>query len=453
MPSTTDNEYASLLSSYGPGSMQDMRMKQQGGPTTPGKSVTDLEYSYFASNGGSANSSRSDNEGKYWQGNNSLSDDKNTAGSVLARTLTNICTNPTPGSVTNWKVSSANYFTLSYSANEILCTILPAIDVNWLCNWEKVGGINYLGTVTKVGVMYQYSLEIWTDLANVSCADGGSGSHVPTTTLTQNQWTKLDWSVVGNGSDTKEFLFYVIIPSGIAPTGVHSKYRRAMMVESPTPVSYFDGSTPDEFLMDFAWTGTPNASTSTATSKTVPAGGYTNLALNPTPTSIAGWASNDIAQWTFAYAAGEVSITVTAALQVPGQAANMVQLGNFPQNPVLVAGMNYQRSFEIWVDANATIASTYPPGFVPGQALPAGQWTRVVQQFIASGAADYVLNHIINIPGVVPGMHVKYRRAQVIENPSGLEQPYFDGSTPDTATMDFEWTGAANNSTSTAKRK
>jgi hypothetical protein len=273
--------------------------------------------------------------------------------------------------------------------------------------------------------------------------------------LTQNQWTKLDWSVVGNGLDTKEFLFYVIIPSGIAPTGVHSKYRRAMMVESPTPVSYFDGATPDTFEMDYAWTGTPNASTSTAAPKSVPSGGYTNLCQNPTPTTANGWPSNNGAYWSVSYAANEISINRLTLAADTDIAASVPGIGSLPVlNPVLPLGVKYQRSIEVWVDIAGSVINRFGNNaFVGGQALPAGQWTRVVQQFTGTGDAQYILGIEINIPGVGTGIHVKFRKAQLIENPSGLEQPYFDGSTPDTATMDFEWTGAANGSTSTAKKK
>lgn len=82
MPSVADNEYAALAATYGPGlSLQDMRYKKYGGPGSPVKSETDLEYLYWgagttqslsdkmmanlkAATGGSG--SLSDLGGSYW---------------------------------------------------------------------------------------------------------------------------------------------------------------------------------------------------------------------------------------------------------------------------------------------------------------------------------------------------------------------------------------------------
>ena len=178
-------------------------------------------------------------------------------------------------------------------------------------------------------------------------------------------------------------------------------------------------------------------------------GTLTNLATNPVPASGTDWKSNDGTKWVTSYAAGELSVDrqATATANV---AASMYALGlATPYNPVLPA-TNYQRSVEIWVDVAGTVGASTQGGFAGGQALPANKWTRVVEQFTGAGVAKYVLGLTVNIPGVGTGIHVKLRKAQLLANPSGVTQPYFDGSTPDTASTDYAWTGTANASTSTA---
>lgn len=178
---------------------------------------------------------------------------------------------------------------------------------------------------------------------------------------------------------------------------------------------------------------------------------HTNLATNPTPASVTGWLSNDPAQWTFTYAAGEISVQA-----LPGFGYNLSAawygVGGFI-NDTLTAGVNYQRSIEIWVDANSTVIDTGGGGFTAGQLLPANTWTRVVQQFVGTGAVGsvYALAGGVLVTGTASvGVHVKLRRAQLIANPGGQTLPYFDGTTPDTADTRYDWTGAANASTSTA---
>jgi len=47
------------------------------------------------------------------------------------------------------------------------------------------------------------------------------------------------------------------------------------------------------------------------------------------------------------------------------------------------------------------------------------------------------------------GIHVKLRRAMLIENPGGTTLLHFDGSTPGNGEHNFAWTGTAHASTST----
>jgi hypothetical protein len=165
-------------------------------------------------------------------------------------------------------------------------------------------------------------------------------------------------------------------------------------------------------------------------------GTLTNLAFNPAPATGNGWATNNGAIWTLAYANGEMSFNrITDDPDHPGIAASSPAVGWLqPFNPVLPAGVNYQRALEVWVDQAATVVRRWgPTGFEP-RTLPANTWTRIVDQFPGSGVADYVMGLEVHIPGVSTGVHVKMRRAQLVANPGRTTLPYFDGDTPRTQT-------------------
>lgn len=474
MPSTTDNEFASLLASYGPGlSLQDMRMKQQGGPTTPGKSLTDLEYSYFASNGGSASSSRSDNEGKYWQGNNSLSDDKNNAGSTLTKVRTNLALNPAyeNGTFCMYSGSAGTYV-------PTVETVAPIAGTRSLLLTRAASGLN--STVALIlcsvaasagkipvtpGTPVTYGLSVKTDVPGATITtrpywydSGGSlilgSATVKLTNINANQVYRVVETATPPVDTVTSYYGVTITTSAGNVVGGEKVWADLLTIEyGATDGSYFDGDMFDTFETDYAWTGAANASTSTATSKSVPSGGYTNLCPNPVPASINYWQSNDQSKYAHLYANNEISIDRQATATVDTVlSAYVLGFGPPPYNPALPVGVKYQRSVEVWVDA-AAVTAPANSGFNAGTNLPANTWTRIVEQFTGNGVATYVLSLGVNIAGATTGIHAKMRKAQLMENPSGLEQPYFDGSTPDTATMDFEWTGAANSSTSTAKRK
>ena len=175
-----------------------------------------------------------------------------------------------------------------------------------------------------------------------------------------------------------------------------------------------------------------------------------NQATNPTPASATSWSSNATAKWALTFASGSISVNRSATAD-SGVAASLYATGLNPSNPTLPAGVRYQRSVEIWVDAAGSVASGGPGAYVGGQALPAGVWTRVVEQFEGTGVAQWVSSLTVLIPGVGTGIHVKLRRAQLIANPTGATLPYFDGATPDVAgVIDYKWNGTANASASTA---
>jgi len=248
----------------------------------------------------------------------------------------------------------------------------------------------------------------------------------------------------------------------------------ALLIESGSTLSdYFDGNSTDTAQRWFEWDGAAHGSTSrqvdlldpvhTPTARNqlsywdvsgVSDAVLTSLATNPTPGSTTNWQPNVSANWTHAYNATDkcVDVTFTAAgvTAQPNMPASWYNTGLPTANPTLTAGVKYQRSMEVWVDEDGTLTNVMAGAFVGGQALAGGQWTRVVEQFTGTGTAQYVMAASVRIIGAAAGMHVKIRRAQLIVNPDGVALPYFDGSTPDAAGIDYAWTGVPDASTSTA---
>jgi hypothetical protein len=185
--------------------------------------------------------------------------------------------------------------------------------------------------------------------------------------------------------------------------------------------------------------------------KPLPDQAITNIAVNPTPASVTGWLGTDNSAWVMTYANGEVRSDRQPGAWEFG-AAQMSDLGNVG-SPILLAGANFQRSVEIWVDAPASVFEVVPEweGFKAVDLVP-NQWTRVVQQFTATGHSGIwpMSAGVVMWGGAPAGIHCKFRHAQLVANPSGRPVAYFDGSTPDTSSNDYAWTGTANSSTSTS---
>jgi len=204
-------------------------------------------------------------------------------------------------------------------------------------------------------------------------------------------------------------------------------------------------------------TGKTGQSIDDLTSLSIGAGApavLTNLCTNPTPGNIIGWDANYPTDFIQTYAANEISVNRQATALASYVSSNAV-IGGIA-NIVLPTGANYQRSVEIWTDLPSAVIVGGILGAFVGNNFPLVQntWTRVIEQVIGTGTLDYVMGINVAQGGYNgTGIHVKYRKAQLIANPSGTTQPYFDGSTTDTASMDYAWTGVANASTSTATPK
>jgi len=305
--SLTDKEYASLLSSYGPGlSIQDMRLKAYGGPTTPAKSVEDLASDYFANNGGSASSSRTDNESKFWPGNNSTSDDKNTANGVLSQVRTNYATNPRAVNLgggwttTRFFGGGGGAGTYSYATAQVG----PATTGITTCRRKTWTAAPTSNTDTGFEIRSDASLyfsvlpgdavtiSLWMKAvsptgfkganlaANFYDRTASAGAVFipdnapanPTEQLTSGVWTRLSRTHIAPAGalgmrvvadvDTLAGQTVWAIGDTLDATGL-------LIEEVSSAGIYFDGDTPDTAQTDYAWVGTINNSNSTATPKVV----------------------------------------------------------------------------------------------------------------------------------------------------------------------------------------
>jgi hypothetical protein len=104
----------------------------------------------------------------------------------------------------------------------------------------------------------------------------------------------------------------------------------------------------------------------------------------------------------------------------------------------------------VWRNAAGTFLSNAPVGS-PSVSLPAGTWTRITATVTAPAGAAYMEVITSNGGNVVGGIPVGARlegTAMLVEV-AAAPGTYFDGSTPDTFTIDHAWTSTADASTST----
>lgn len=168
----------------------------------------------------------------------------------------------------------------------------------------------------------------------------------------------------------------------------------------------------------------------------------TNLVTNPSfETDTTGWASNQstiarsIAQSKF----GSYSLLVTPSTNVAGIRTNT--------QPTFTTGTTY--TFSAWVYTtvakNLKVEAATSGGGSPSTLVPANTWTRLTKTFVAGSTAFhlYVSGADDTQPFYVDGIQLEA---------SSTASDYFDGSTANTSSWDYNWSGTANASTSVATK-
>lgn len=182
-------------------------------------------------------------------------------------TVTNTAINPVPAALTGWTSNSGTQWVNTYAAGEVSVNRQAAAPADWAASLLSHGVHTPANPVLAVGTWWQRSVDVWVDAAGSVRPRIATGAWVGGQPLAAGQWTRVTETFEGTGLAQYVCAIGVNIP-GVG-TGVHVKLRRGMLVQvgGPTapPVPYFDGDTADTAAWDYAWSGTANGSTSTAT--------------------------------------------------------------------------------------------------------------------------------------------------------------------------------------------
>lgn len=385
MPSLTDTQYATLVATYGPGlSYSEMMYKYRGGVGV--RSAGDLEYLAWL---GNAVASVSDNKYGILAGSGSMADKQfGTSDGGIVSVITNLATNPVPASITGWSSNDASKYAHTYANNEISINRTATADATMMASILAMGNVLPANPICKLGVNYQRSIEVWTDITNATTTILVAAGFKSGTVLPANQWTTVTEQFVGSGAAAYVICVGVTSPDIGALTGIHVKVRKAFLAENPTGkvLSYADGNS-----YGWKWNGTVNASTSSGPAIINPAV-RTNLASNPgyeagTNSILSGSGANYvISADTVAPIAGTQSALFTRFVGlVSSTVAQILCTGTNTQFTV-TAGQPVTGGLAVKTDVANAIISTRWYWYDVGNALTVGAATTKV----AAAAANQV---------------------------------------------------------------
>jgi hypothetical protein len=219
------------------------------------------------------------------------------------------------------------------------------------------------------------------------------------------------------------------------------------------PGDYFDGDTTDTADLNYDWTGTEDASTSTATASgvagwSVSTPGNTGAVLYRVTAGIVGS--------TFA-ARVQIVTDMTAAGQLRAGQANTTGYRTEVTADASYVGSIYvhpSRSQSLaaeltWVDAAGSNVGQRVLGAATN--VPGGTWLRLAVGAVAPAGAAWAVVRVTDVAGTgwsnwLGGDVLDLDAAMISLNE---EFPYFDGSTLYDGTYVYEWTGESHASTST----
>ena len=261
---------------------------------------------------------------------------------------------------------------------------------------------------------------------------------------TIDSWTRLYVTDTAPATATSAVL-NIVLNSAVAGTDI-AYFDAALFEQTDQLRDFFDGATTDALGWDYGWSGTANASTSTAKATAVVT--RTNLVTNPNfETNVTGWT------------AGGATATRVTSESYLGTAAAQVSVSSIYGNIMsdkfaITASTTYTASGYIKAAAGVVVefrlfeydSSNNSLGtntFVTVTGNGAWQRVSVSRTMLSNGATAS-----IRIAGPTAST-VFYADAVLLEVSSTLGS-YFDGSTGNSGdTYRTTWTGTANASTST----
>jgi len=235
-------------------------------------------------------------------------------------TGTNLVTNPSMESVTSGTVvmrrnlftnpSAENSSTVGFTANDGSYTVAQSPEQKMFGTYSMkltatsasrfqpavyVSGANTIPAIPDIS--YTFSVYVYSSIAQniaarIAWLNGSTNISTFTGTFISvpaNTWTRVSVTGVAPATTTQMIPVWVNQTSAAIGTVL---YVDGLLLEASTVVGdYFDGSTTDALGWDYAWSGTANASISTAASAATTV--RTNLVTNPSiEVDIAGWSQN-----------------------------------------------------------------------------------------------------------------------------------------------------------------
>ncbi len=232
---------------------------------------------------------------------------------------------------------------------------------------------------------------------------------------------------------------------GVTVTGVTWKFSEPIVEFGSKIGDFFSGDTTDALGWDYAWSGTANASISTAACAATTV--RTNLLSNPSfELDAGGWSSSGtsgtrvstqsyLGSWSY-----EVVATAAGQGAFSGQCATTAQTYTASAWVKGEAGKLFNINLrEKLSDGTTTVGDTSSANITA-----TGSWQRVSvsRTFGATGAIGQVI-----VRSQTSGAHTFYVDAVMLEASSTVGD-YFDGSFSPAGDFSYAWTGTANASTS-----
>lgn len=293
-----------------------------------------------------------------------------------------------------------------------------------------------ISSTTVSGQVYTFSAWLYAEDATTVRANVTSPAITGTTTaIPADTWTRITVSFTANGTSS------VCLIQSVGST--QAFYVDAVLLEQTSELRpYFDGATTDALGWDYGWTGTANASTSTAKALTTT---RTNLMTNPSLEVSGAYGGNEITivanstedfyvgtkSWKFTTTGGVASDFRTPVSSIAGSTTYTASMWI-----KATAGRVIKLKVQTWTTGYGRFDTQLSSDFTM-----TGAWQRL--SYTWTTASDIVGAELGFAIDSSFASTVGYIDALMVEA-SSYAGVYFDGSTAGAS-----WTGSANASTST----
>jgi hypothetical protein len=372
-------------------------------------------------------------------------------GSTTLRT--NLCTNPnfeTNGTGTGQATGTGGSVTVTRVSTE-------AYVGGWSMESIAVGANYGMYLLSSASPSTTYMFSAWVkgeagkQLEFAVTQRTGANAFISTTTLqvitATGSWQRVSGLLTTTA--TTGIVWHVVKN---AQAGAHTFYMDALMLEQTDQLrDYFDGATPDALGWDYGWSGTANASTSTAKASAVTL--RTNLVTNPSlNTNVTGW---DLLAGITGSTLTSVSISDLTGFSKAGQLYLPATSGSGGRASGIVSGLTVGTAYtaSVWVKRPdepflVQLATSTNGGAGSFELSPSGtngSWTRYSVSFTAAQTSYYF--EFRKVGAVVTSANLFFTGV-LLETGSALGN-YFDGSTGTLGDVySHAWTGTAHASTS-----